>query len=350
MIKVLIVEDSAVVRQFLEYVLNSDPEIQVIGAARDGEEALELVKEKKPDVITMDINMPRMDGFEATRRIMESFPTPIVIVSASWDAREVETTFRAMEAGAVAAVPKPRGGNHPELEPDVRELIQTVKLMSEVKVVRRWPARKSTPTVPQTLDARGKGARGDIEVVAIGASTGGPIPIQTILSGLPEEFPAPILVVQHISRGFVPGFTEWLSSSSRLKLKVASDGDLLDRGRVYIAPDGLHMGVRDGSRIELSSDEPEHSVRPSVSYLFRSVAKTYGRKSAGVLLSGMGIDGAEELKLMRDKGAATFVQDEKTSVVWGMPGEAVRLGAAQYVFPPYKIAGALISLANAVKT
>ena len=346
MIRVLIVEDSPVVRQFLEHVLCSDPTIEVIGTARDGEEAIALVEKKRPHVITMDVNMPKMDGFEATRRIMESFPTPIVIVSSSWDTREVETTFRAMEAGAVAVLAKPHGGGLAESEPEARELIRTVKLMSEVKVVKRWPQRTKTAVstpIPKTVIER---AREGIEIVAIGASTGGPLSIKTILSALPASFAVPVLIVQHIALGFAAGFAAWLAGSSRLKVRLAAAGEPITAGHAYVAPDGLHLGVQDSRRIELSRNAPENGVRPSVSYLFRSIAKIFGRKAAGILLSGMGVDGAAELKLLKEAGAVTFAQDEASCVVYGMPGEAVKLGAAPYVLPPEKIAAALAALVN----
>jgi two-component system chemotaxis response regulator CheB len=346
-IRVLIVEDSPVVQQFLEHVLSSDTEIEVVGMARDGEEAVEMTKQRTPHVITMDITMPRMNGFEATRKIMESCPTPIIVVSASWDAGEVEKSFRAMEAGAVAILAKPRGGAGPELDPEARELIQTVKLMSEVKVVKRWTRRETAAVDGRAPEIEVERAPAGIEAVAIGASTGGPVPIQTILSALPARFPAPVFIVQHIASGFVSGFAEWLAGSSRLQVHVADDGECIETGRAYVAPDGFHMGVDNGRRIALSREEPENGIRPSVSHLFRSVARVYGRRSVGILLSGMGKDGAEELKLMRDRGAITFAQDEGTCVVYGMPGEAARLGAARYALPPDKIAAAVARLAVA---
>ena len=346
MIRVLIVEDSPVVQQFLEHVLSSDPGIQVIGIARNGEEAVEMAKQRTPHVITMDITMPRMNGLEATRRIMESCPAPIIVVSANWDAGEVETSFRAMEAGAVAVIAKPRGGADPECEREARELILTVKLMSEVKVVKRWMRRETAAADVKAPRIEAGRMRAEIEVVAIGASTGGPVPIQTIVSALPKQFPAPVFVVQHIASGFVSGFAEWLAGSSRLQVRVAVNEERVNAGLVYVAPDGYHMGIRDDRRISLNREEPENGIRPSISHLFRSVARVYGSRSVGILLSGMGKDGAEELKLMRDRGAVTFAQDESTCVVYGMPGEAARLGAALYMLPPDKIASAVTRLAG----
>lgn len=351
-IQVLVVEDSAVVRELLVHLLNSDPEMTVVGTAHNGEEALEFVKRRKPDVITMDINMPRMNGFEATRRIMETAPTPIVIVSGSWDASEVDTTFRALEAGALTAVARPQGPVHPEHERTARELIQTVKLMAEVKVVRRWSRVRESggrgreesgvPLPPGMI----REARAKTEIVSMGASTGGPMVLHTILSRLPKDFPLPVLIVQHMAPGFIQGFAAWLGPVSGIPIKVAGDGEPLQPGHAYLAPDGLQMGVDGSGRIALSQAQAENGLRPAVSYLFRSVAEVYGRKAAAVLLTGMGTDGAAELKTLRECGAITIAQDQNTSVVFGMPGEAIRLGAASYVLPPEKIAPALVTLAN----
>ncbi len=345
MIKVLVVEDSPVVREFLVYVLSSDPEIQVIGMAANGEEALEAAKKKNPDVITMDIHMPKMDGWEATRRIMEAQPTPIVIVSGSSTVKEVATAFRALEAGALAVVSRPKGIGDPEYETSVREMIQTVKLMSEVKVVKRWP-RFRKAMAPPTVEEKLKAAPAEVKVVAMGSSTGGPMVLQTILSGLPKDFPVPVLIVQHMASGFISGFAEWLADSSVLPVHVAVDNERLLPGHVYLAPDGFHMRVVAGGRILLSREELENGLRPSVSVLFRSVIRVFGKKAIGILLTGMGRDGAEELKLMKDKGAMTIAQDKDSSVIHGMPGEAISLGAAMYVLPPENIASLLTTMAS----
>jgi two-component system chemotaxis response regulator CheB len=347
MIKVLVVEDSPVIREFLVGLLGSDPEIRVVGTANNGEEALQAVKNWRPDVITMDIHMPRMNGIEATRQIMETCPTPIVIVNGSQDPKEVETTFHAMEAGALAILEKPVGQSHPRHLDTVKELVQTVKLMSEVKVVRRWrrtPRNTSVCEIAPEVNLRK--VTGNIRLVAVGASTGGPPVIQTVLSDLYKDFQAPILIVQHMAAGFIPGFAEWLARQSNLPVHVAVHGEQALPGHVYIAQDGSHMKADSGGRILLSKDEPENGHRPSVSYLFRSVASHYGKNAVGVLLSGMGKDGAEELRLMKNEGAVTIVQDRESSVVYGMPGEAVRLGAMTYVLSPEKIGAVLNGLAN----
>jgi two-component system, chemotaxis family, protein-glutamate methylesterase/glutaminase len=345
MIKVLVVEDSPVVRDFLIYILNADPGICVVGSASNGEEALEAVKHYRPDVITMDIHMPKMDGIEATRRIMETLPVPIVIVSGSTDPHENTKTFRAMEAGALAVLIRPPGIGHPDHEASVRELVQTVILMSEVKVVRRWPQtryRSDMPSTPAALVDR----PAKVKVVAMGASTGGPPVLQTILAMLPRDFPLPVLIVQHIASGFVTSFVQWLAQTSSLPMHVAEHGEYVAGGHVYVAPDEFQMKVAHGGKIVLTKDGPESGLRPSVSYLFRSIGAVYGGEAVAVLLTGMGRDGAEELRLLKGKGAVTIAQDKESSVVHGMPGEAIKLGGATYILAPEKIPAVLIGLAS----
>jgi two-component system, chemotaxis family, protein-glutamate methylesterase/glutaminase len=343
-IKVLIVEDSPTVAEFLTHVLEADPRIQVIGTAFDCQLALEAIQRTKPEVIAMEINMPQLNGFQVTRRIMEMCPTPIVIFGGS-NADEVRTNFQAIEAGALAVVARPSGMGHPDHEATAKEFVETVKMMSEVKVVRRWPQKSRVPVVfhkGPVLPVPPKGACA--QAIAIGASTGGPLVLQTILRGLPQNLPAPILIVQHISPGFVHGFVEWLSSSSGFNVRVPTDGEYLNPGQAYVAPDNLHMGVRACNRIYLTKDGRENGMRPSVSFLFRSVKDVFGSGTVGVLLTGMGRDGVEELKRLRDAGAMTIAQDEETCVVRGMPTQAIKAGAATLVLPPDGIANMLAAI------
>ena len=342
-VRVLIVDDSGVVRANLTHMLASAPYIQVIGSVNSGKEALAFVGRQKPDVITMDLHMPEMDGFEATRRIMETIPVPIIIVSAIWDPAEQAMSFKALEAGAVACLPKPPGFGHPDYERAVAELIATVRQMAEVKVIRRWPKRAAAPLAPAPVLIP---VKRQIQVVALGASTGGPPAIREFLAQLPADFSVPILVVQHIAGGFARGFVEWLNTSSPLPVYLAAHHETIWKGRVYVAPDDLQMGVTDGGKIVLSNALPEHYLRPSVSYLFRSVAEAYGQAAVGILLTGMGTDGSAELKLVKDAGGVTFVQDKESSIVHGMPGEAIRLGAAEYVLTPANIATTLAEMIN----
>ena len=345
-IHVLVVEDSPVAQLLLVHILNSDPRLSVLGTANNGEKALTFLKRNKPDVIVMDIHMPGMDGFETTRRIMETQPVPIVVCSASLNPAEVAITFRALEAGAVALVAKPVGLGHHEYEDMAGKLVETVKLMSEVRVVRRWARlrRADAPAVIPTA-AELQTSPASIKVVAIGTSTGGPPVLQTILAGLPRDFSAPVLIVQHIAAGFLPGLVDWLNQTTGFPIHIAAHGEPLLPGCAYLAPDGYHLGLDGFGQIALSKQEPENGLRPSVSYLFRSVAAVCGANAVGVLLTGMGRDGADELKFLKELGAVTIAQDAKSSVVHGMPGEAIKLGAASYVLAPDKIPAVLAGLA-----
>lgn len=348
MIKVLVVDDSPVAREFLVHLLACDPAIEVVATAADGEEAIEAVTRARPDVVTMDIHMPKMNGFEATRTIMQSCPTPIVIVTGSPVRDEVATSFQALEAGALTVMTRPTGLGHADHAATVQEFLQTVKLMSEIKVVRRWARREAqaaAATASPEAIAHAPLAP-NVRLVAIGASTGGPPVLKDILSALPKDFSAPLLIVQHIAPGFTEGFAEWLAQSSGFPVHLATHGQRLRAGQAYVAPDGCQLGVEPGETIALSHSGPVNGHQPSVSHLFQSVATVFGRHAVGVLLTGMGNDGACELKLMQDRGAVTIAQDRDSSVVHGMPGEAIRLGAASYVLSPSAIAATIRELVN----
>jgi len=350
MIRVLVVDDSAVIREFLAHVLTGAPDIEVAGMAANGEEALEAAGRLRPDVITMDIHMPKMDGLAATRRIMETCPVPIVIVSGSSTAREVATTFHALEAGAVGFVQRPKGFGSLEYQRMSAELVKMVRLMSEVRVVRRWPRAihpQGREAVPRPFQiANGRETARNVRMIAIGCSTGGPLTVQTILSALKGDLRAPVLIVQHMSPGFVEGFATWLSSSTGFPVSIAVHGERCGAAHAYVAPDDSHLEISSEGRIILSKAPPENGVRPSVCRLFRSTAEAYGGRAAGVLLTGMGRDGAEGLKVLKEKGGVTVAQDEESSVVYGMPEAAVRLGAAMHVLPPEDIAVLLNKLAG----
>ncbi|RMF60666.1 MAG: chemotaxis-specific protein-glutamate methyltransferase CheB [Calditrichaeota bacterium] len=340
-LRVMIVEDSAVVQQLLFRIFSTDPDIYVAGMAGDGMEAIEMIPRAKPDVITMDIHMPRLDGLEATRRIMENYPIPVVIITASKNARDVNNSFKALSVGALAILEKPPGVGHPDFNKFAAQLIKTVKIMSEVKVVRRKMKRPQASPGAVKQDRR---SERKVDIVGIGASTGGPPVIKQILSALPPDFPAPIVIVQHMAQGFIEGFRDWLSDHTSLKVVLAEDGVYPRQGYCYLAPDDHHMVIDRSGRIALTSEPPEHNIRPAVSPLFRSLAMVYGQRAIGILLTGMGRDGAEALKLLKEKGALTIAQDKTTSVVHGMPGEAIRINAAEVVLPDYQIGPYLLDV------
>ncbi|HSW16288.1 MAG TPA: chemotaxis-specific protein-glutamate methyltransferase CheB [Ramlibacter sp.] len=342
-INVLVAEGVLSTRQMLVRLLESDPAIRVAGAVADGQAAIDFIARHKIDVLLMDVNMPLADGVEATRRIMETRPLPIVVCSATSRVHDTAIAFRALEAGAIACIEKPLSRDDADYEARAGHLLETVKLMSEVKVVRRT----GRPAFGATRGARALSAATaptPPRLIGIGASTGGPPVLQTILAALPPDFPAPVLVVQHIAPGFLAPLVTWLGDTTGMTVRIASYGVLPLPGHVYLAPDDHHMGLSREGRIILSREASEHHVRPAVSFLFRALAQSCGADAVGVLLTGMGRDGAAELKLMRDAGAATIAQDAKSSVVHGMPGAAIALGGASQVLPANRIAAALTSL------
>ncbi|OGG46229.1 MAG: hypothetical protein A3F84_28735 [Candidatus Handelsmanbacteria bacterium RIFCSPLOWO2_12_FULL_64_10] len=331
MVRVLVADDSAVTREYLVYLLDAHPDLEVVGTARDGLEAVEQAERLRPDVIVMDVMMPRMDGHEATRQIMERAPAPIVMVSASGSHDDVAMTFEAVKAGALAFQQKPRGPGHPDYVEDARRLVETVSLMAEVKVVRRWAKREpQRPAAPPPKVNR-------VRVIAIGASTGGPQTIAEILGGLSTSLAVPILVVQHIAPGFVDGLAEWLNRETPLAVKVAEPDEVTLPGTVYIAPNAMQMGISSNGRIHLEAEAVRDGFCPSASHLFKSVADAYGQSAMGILLTGMGRDGADGLQQVHQAGGLTVAQDEESSVIFGMPGAAVAMGAAQYVLSATEI-------------
>ena len=330
-VQVLVVDDSAVARGIISNFLDDDPNIDVIGVAKDGKEAIDFTTQLKPDLITMDINMPVMDGLAATEHIMAHQPTPILIVS-SLVKSEVDLAFRAMSLGALDAMEKPSFDQFSAK--DAGELVRKVKLLSQVPVVthlegkRRNRLTKSAPSKGYTLAAPSK-----FQVVAIGSSTGGPKALHKVLSQLPVDFPSGILVVQHISAGFTSGLVSWLDRTSQVSVKEAEEGDKIQPGVVFIAPHDFHMIVVSGGIIRLNKALPIKGHRPSANVLFSSVAKVYNKNSIGVVLTGMGEDGATGLVEMRKNGSKTIVQDEESSVIFGMPKVAIEMGAAEEVLP-----------------
>jgi two-component system chemotaxis response regulator CheB len=342
MIRVLLVDDSPTLRHLIRSILDSDPALQVVGEARNGKEAIALCHKLDPDIVTTDIRMPEMDGYEAIRHIMAESPRPILVLTSTQSDRELGTSFKAIEAGALMILGKPHG--LPGQDPEADRLIAHVKAMADVKVVRRrWGVQKraqaETSSTPDPTPALCPA-----QIIAIGASTGGPPALHIILNQLPADLPLPVMIVQHISPGFVGGLARWLNDTTPLRVKVAEMDDGLQPGTAYLAPDGQHLLVKMRGLIGLGSSPPVDGHRPSVTALFESVALHYGSAAVGVLLTGMGSDGARGLKMMHGAGSRTLVQDEHSSVVFGMPKEAIALGAAGEVLPLEKIGLRLLKL------
>lgn len=341
-IKVLVIDDSPVVRSLLKFMIESDSMMSVIGAVSGGVEALNFLSKNKPDVITTDMNMPKMDGIETIRQILRLYAIPILVVSGSCNPNMEKKVFQTLEAGALAVLAKPAGILDPNYNKLREELLQMLKVMSEVKVVRRVfsPRSNFKPTVSADVPLK-EGKRDAIKAIGIGASTGGPQALHTLFSALPKNISVPILVVQHISPGFLGGLVAWLNQVSTLPVMIAQDKELALPGKIYLAPDFCHMEVGNDNKIILSKNDGGHEPCPSVARLFRSMAHVHGSHAIGVLLTGMGKDGAEELLLMKQKGAYTIAQDEDSSVIFGMPREAILLNAATRVLAIHQIADVL---------
>lgn len=333
-LKILIVEDSLTAQKLLVNILEKDPDLSVIGVASSGEEALKMLKSLNPDVITMDIHMPGMNGLDVTRKIMETTPIPIIVVSASCLVDDVQRAFQLIEAGALTAIPKPIMTTAPDFETLASRLKQTVKDMSQVKVVRRWTKDRMEKIAPQAISSTSLTrlpGHHELDLIVIGASTGGPAAVANILKDLPANYPLPLVLVQHIAPGFLAGMVEWLSGSLKLKVKIAEDGETLKAGTLYLPQEGKHLTVNPRKVLKISQGEPVRGHRPAVSNLFKSAADNYASRALGILLTGMGKDGASELTLMKTGGATTICQDKESSVVHGMPGAAIGLGGASHV-------------------
>ena len=350
--RVLVVEDSMTVRKRLIEVLSADPGLEVVGEAEDGKAGIELCEALRPDVVTLDMMLPIMTGLAATEYIMAYCPTPILIVSASTNRGELFRTYEALAAGAVDVLEKPLG-NEPDGDWE-RRLVSSVKLIARIKVITHPRARlklsAKAVVPPAPIEPRNPGDRP--RAIAIGASTGGPGAVRDVFRALPTDFPLPILLVIHIGTLFATALAEWLDGQSHLRVAYAKDGDRLPpegEGRVLMAPPDRHL-VLQGGRLRLTQDPERHSCRPSVDALFESVARELGSSAAACLLTGMGRDGAEGLLAVRRAGGRTLAQDEASSVVFGMPREAIALGAAEQVVPLAGVAGSIAAWVRAADT
>ncbi len=356
-IRVLVIDDSRTARELLVAMLESAGGLQVVGVGETGEDAVRLARRIRPDIIAMDIIMPDMDGLEATRAIMREVPTPIVLLTSTLMYSDVNLTFEAMRLGALAVVNKPAIGDDAGWE----TVLQTMRLMSKVAVVRRWDpdARKApspgtsaspdTAIPPEQITGPGAGTRPRAQIVGIGSSTGGPAALATILGPLPADFPLPILIVQHITKGFGPGLAEWLNTQTALRVSLAGHGDTPQPGSVLMAPDDCHLQINTSGIVELCKDPPYRGLRPSINYLFKSLANVYGPRAVGIQLTGMGDDGAEGLEKLRQQGGWVIAQDEKTCVVDSMPHEVIVRKAASEILAPPQIAQRLLTIAHLMK-
>ncbi|HLP00930.1 MAG TPA: chemotaxis response regulator protein-glutamate methylesterase [Opitutaceae bacterium] len=346
-IKVLVVDDSPVVRQAMTTVLGSDPDIQVIGAAGDPYEAVALMRETAPDVITLDIEMPRMDGVTFLQKLMAQHPLPVLVCS-SYATTGSDVTARVFQHGAVDIITKPRLGTEAFLAEARIVICDAVKAAARVRpelLVRRPPGRPAITAEAPLTSTPARARVATERVIVLGASTGGTQAVSCVLEALPAECPG-IVVVQHMPEGFTRSFADTLDSFCRLKVKEAADGDEVLPGRVLIAPGGLHTMIkRQGARyfVEVRDGPLVSRHRPSVDVLFRSAARAVGSGATGVILTGMGDDGALGLKELKDAGAFTIAQDEESSVVFGMPKEAIKLGAAARILPLDQIAGTILN-------
>jgi two-component system chemotaxis response regulator CheB len=340
-IRVLLVEDSPVTLVILRRILNSSAQIEVVGEARTGLDALELIPKVQPDVICTDLHMPKMDGLEFTSEVMALYPRPILVISSWVQEEDSPHVFQLLEAGALDIFPKPSAGLSMEDKLLNQELMNKIQILSGVKVFKK--KRKSSFPI-KSLDAYSAKSYLKPEIIAIGASTGGPQAINELLAQLPSNFSIPVICIQHICLGFLQGFLDWLASSCRLPIKIAQPGNLPKPGTIYFPPEQQHLELDDKGRFICSDSQPLEGHRPSVTVTFKSVAKFYGRATVGILLTGMGRDGAEGMQCIAQAGGLTIAQDEATSVIFGMPKEAIDLGAAKLVLPIQAIAPRLLEL------
>jgi two-component system chemotaxis response regulator CheB len=362
-IKVLVVEDSDLMALALTEALESDRKIKVVGRAANGREALKLVSILNPDLITMDVWMPVMDGFETVERIMTSRPTPILVITGIRLKEDVQVSLRMIAAGALDVIEKPEMSDETQWKQGRLELVNRVKSLAELNPFQQFgllktPAKISQPVTDRTITRSNTTARlrqvpapgtapleKHYKVVVIASSTGGPTALLRILQGLPRNFPASILVVQHISQGFTQGLVDWLGREISLAIRVAKEGETPEAGLILVAPDRQNMILGAGGRIQLLPGDVS-GLSPNGDILMESVARVMKDRAIGIVLTGMGSDGAVGLKAMRDAGAYTIAQDELTSLIYGMPKVAYDIGAAEEVLPLDAIAPRLSMLCS----
>lgn len=338
MIRLMLVEDSPTIREMFIYTLASENDIEIVAIAEDGEEAINLARKVGPDIILMDIEMPKLNGYEAAEMIMGTNPCPILLMSAAWDIDDIRETSINRNIGALGVYEKPYGPGHPHFKELYNKIVTDIRLMSDVHVIKRHTKKHH----PIKSEPRAK-MRVKRSLVMIGASTGGPPILQSILNALPADYPLPILVAQHMSSDFVNSLIEWLDDQCSLKIKKAEEGEKIHGGYVYIAPAEYHLCLN-GDRIKLVKSDKEELTVPSVSKLFSSIHPFYADKIVAILLSGMGNDGADSITELKNNGALTLAQNEVTSIVFGMAKEAEKLGGIEFILPPEEIIGFLLEI------
>lgn len=343
-VRVMIVEDSAVVRQLLAHIISRDPRLELAAAVGTAEDALREIGRVQPDVISMDIRLPGMDGLEATRRIMSERPTPIVVIAASVEDAALRISMNALRAGALSVVEKPVGLSSAGYEAEAQSICTQLFIMSQVPVIRRRLPEERAPARPMQSFREDFLAPARPTIVSMAASTGGPPALARVLGGLPKTFPLPIVLVQHMGAAFMPGFASWLDGVTPLSVSIARHGATPEAGNVYVAPGDRHLMVGRDGLLQIGDTPPIGGQRPSANALFQSLAESAGANAIGILMTGMGEDGARGLLELRKAGGFTITEDESTAVVYGMPAAAVRLGGSRLSLPLDMIGPRLLRL------
>lgn len=338
-IRVLIVDDSLLAREMLREILEEHEDIEVVGEALNGQQAIEMVKELRPHLVTMDLNMPVMGGLEAIEAIMHNKAVPILVVSSETDA---EQAYQALSSGALEVIGKPRINSE-----DAKLLVHQVRLLSGVPVItrmQRWcmTTQNADPMLSGAYLAASKVA--DQPIFALASSTGGPQALANLLSALPADFPAPLVIAQHISNGFIEGMGQWLAGLCALPVKVAEEGELLVAGKVYLSPSEEHLTFTSDGRVKLKSRAEKDIYHPSCDEMLASVAQVYGKNAVGIIMTGMGCDGTRGMTAIYEQGGITLAQDEASSVIYGMNAEAVNAGVIHRELPLSSLADEMLRI------
>ncbi len=365
-IRVVIIDDSSVARHMLSSMISRDPALQVVGQARDGQEGIRIVQALRPDVVTMDVSMPGLDGIATTEHLMAYCPTPILVLTGSLSSHEVDIIFRMLDAGALEVIEKPSGVDLHQFERATRDLIRRIKILARVRVVTHLRGRrrigetpapvsvpiKAEPRVapvvvlqPKPVPSHLSFSRKQFPVIMIGASTGGPRVVHRILSELPSDLYAAIVVVQHIAEGFGPGMAEWLQNASRLPVRLATEDQRVIPGQVLVAPDQRDLLITQQECVHLTQ-APLLLQRPSIDIAMQAAAEVFAARTIGVLLTGMGRDGAFGMLTIRKRGGHTIAQDEQSCTIFGMPKAAIQIDAVSEVLSPSQITDRLIELTS----